>query len=627
MSKILMYTLLVVMVIFPCCRMTGQSGKPDSLLISEGFTKYEYQIPMRDGVKLYTIVYVPKDTSELHPIMFTRTPYSIGPYGKDNYYKSLSNLSRYYFLRNYIMVYQDVRGRYMSEGTFVDVRPYIPVKKSNNDIDESSDAYDTIDWLIKNIPHNNGKVGVKGSSYPGFYTTMATIGAHPAVKATSPQAPVSEWMKGDDWIHNGAFLLPHFFDFYSNFGWQRPKPTEHDSHGFTFGTSDGYQFFMNLGALSNINPKYYHDSVAFWNEFSNHPKWDAFWQQRDVLPHVKNLTPATMVVGGWFDTENLFGALHLSAEITKDNPNGNHTLVMGPWGHGWWLRNDVDSLGPIKFGMNVSNFYAESLEVPYFDYYLRGKANPNLPAAVVFETGADRWMKFDQWPPQNLESKKLFLGGKGAVSFDQPKADENEYDEYVSNPDKPVPYTNEIRHWYNAAFMVEDQRFVARRPDVLVYQSDILKNDMTIAGPITAHIVGSTSGTDCDWVVKVIDVFPDTMKDTSSHMPNVQLGGYEMLVRGDVLRGKFRNSIENPEPIPPNKPTTFEYPLQDIFHDFKKGHRIMVQVQSTWFPMIDRNPGKFLDIYHAKDSDFQKTVQRVYHSTKRASYLTVSVYR
>ncbi len=609
-----------------CGTALSQSPVPDSVFLKENYIKRDYQIPMRDGVKLYTAVYIPRDTLSAHPMMLTRTPYSVGPYGDDHFPKSLGNLARRYFHRNYIIVSQDVRGRYMSEGTFADVRPYIEHKKSDKDIDESSDTYDSVDWLVNHIPHNNGKVGVKGSSYPGFYTTMASIDAHPAVKATSPQAPVSEWMKGDDFVHNGALLLPHFFDFYMSFGWPRPEPLKHYPHHFDSGTPDGYQFFMNLGALSNIDPKYFHDSITFWNDLSSHGKWDSFWEARDVLPHVKNIKPATMVVGGWFDTENLFGALHLYQEIHKDNPAGHHTIVMGPWAHGWWLRDNVDSLGAMKWGMNVSDYYADSLELPYFEYYLHNGPEPSFAQAIVFETGANMWHKLESWPPSNLTPTKLYLRENGKLSLDPPANKKKAYDEYVSDPQHPVPYTNEIHDWYNPAFMLEDQRFAARRPDVLAYESEPLEQDFAVAGPITAHIVGSTSGTDCDWIVKLIDVFPDSAKDPRSHMAGVALGGYQMMVRGDVLRGKFRNSLGTPEPIKPNTPTAFEYTLQDVFHQFRKGHRIMVQIQSTWFPMIDRNPGTFLDIYHAKDSDFKRTTQRVYHSGANASYITVGRY-
>jgi hypothetical protein len=627
MSGSIFYSFIFIVLSITSTFTFSQQVVPDSIFIREKYVKYEYQVPMRDSIKLFTVVYAPKDTNELHPILFTRTPYSVGPYGTDKYIRFLSNLTRQYMQRNYIMVYQDVRGRFMSEGTFVDVRPYIPSKKNNKDIDESSDAYDTIDWLIKNIHQNNGRVGFKGISYGGFYTTMASIDAHPALKATSPQAPVSEWMGGDDWFHNGAFLLPHAFDFLVQLGWSRPQPTMRDYRPFDHGTPDGYKFFLELGTLSNANKRYMHDSVAFWNELMRHGKWDKFWEERSVLPHLKNIKPATMVVGGWFDTENLYGALHTYAQIEKDNPANRNMLVMGPWAHHWWPRDDVDSLGDIKFGSNLSKFFAESLEVPFFEYYLRGQGELTLPKAVVFLTGANEWKMLDSWPPKNTEQLKIYFADKEKLTFEPPIKVVSEYDEYINDPKKPVPYTNEITHWYNAAFMVEDQRFASRRTDVLTYQTDKLTEEITVAGPITVDLVGSTSGTDCDWIVKVIDVFPDTTSDPEPNPQNIHYGGYQMLIRGDVLRAKFRNSLEKPEPVKPNQPTSFQFVLQDVFHKFKPDHCIMVQVQSTWFPMIDRNPGKFIDIYHAKDSDYQKTKQRIYHSTKHSSHLMVNVVR
>ena len=602
----------------------GQEEVADSVYFRENYTKHEYMIPMRDGVKLFTAVYVPKDTTVLHPILLTRTPYSCAPYGENNFPKYFGEQDSYYMHRHYIRVIQDVRGRYMSEGTFEDVRPYIPDKKSKKDIDETTDTYDTVDWLVVNIRCNNGKVGIKGISYPGFYTWMGTIDAHPAVKATSPQAPVSEWMGGDDWFHNGAFLESHAFSFYANFGWPRKGPTEHYPSHFHFNTPDGYEFFLHLGALRNANIRFLHDSVAAWNDLMNHGTWDKFWAERSILPHLKRLRPATLVVGGWFDTENLFGALHSYETAEKDNPNNHNSLVMGPWAHGWWTRSGLDSLGEIKFRSNSTGFYTNQIEGPFFDHYLNGRPDPGLPEAVVFLTGWNFWKPLNHWPPEGVVAKTLYFHEGGNLSFEKPKNTRSAFDEYVNDPQKPVPYTAEVTQWYNASFMDEDQRFAARRPDVLVYQTSVLDTDVTIAGPISVNLVGSTSGTDCDWIVKVIDVFPDSTQ--SPRGLRTPLGGYEMLVRGDVLRGKFRNSLSKPEPFVPNKPTQINFVLQDCFHSFRKGHRIMVQVQSSWFPMIDRNPGKFMDIFQAKDSDFQKTTQRVYHSAEYSSGITVNTW-
>ena len=604
---------------------TSQNFSQDTSYVRENYTKHEYRISMRDGVRLFTTVYVPKDQSESHPILLSRTPYSVRPYGEDSYMSAESNLMYRYLERNYILVFQDVRGRYMSEGEFVNVRPYIQNKKSNNDIDETTDTYDTVEWLVKNLPNNNGRVGVKGISYPGFYATMATIDAHPAVKATSPQAPVSKWMAGDDFFHNGAFFLAHAFDFFVKFGWPRPQPTTMDRRDFHHETPDGYQFFLDLGVLGNANNRYMRDSVAFWNDMMRHGKWDAFWEARDVFRHVRNLRPATLVVGGWFDTENLFGALHLYQTIEKRNQRHENMLVMGPWSHGAWRLDNSDSLGVIGFGSNLSEFFADSLELPFFEHHLREQETAPLSEATVFETGVNRWHRLDSWPPENARTTNLYLREHGMLSFTPPEPTLNHYDEYEHDPDNPVPYTNEITNWYNKAFMVEDQRFASRRPDVIEYVTESLERDVRIAGPITVNLIVTTTGSDCDWVVKLIDVFPNNTPDPNPNPTKVKFGGYQMLIRGDVQRGKFRNSLSNPESFIPDTLTTVSFVLQDAFHTFRKGHRIMVQIQSSWFPMVDRNPGAFVDIYSARESDFRKTVQRVYRVPFNASHIKLMI--
>jgi putative CocE/NonD family hydrolase len=595
----------------------------ESQYIREHYTKYEHRIAMRDGVKLFTTVYVPKDKGAKYPIILMRTPYSVAPYGLDNYMDEPGNQRIRYFQERYIVAYQDVRGCYMSDGEYVNVRPYIPVKKSSRDIDETTDTYDTVDWLVKNVPMNNGRVGISGISYPGFYTSMGIIDAHPAVKAASPQAPVSKWMGGDDFFHNGAFLLSHAFDFYMGFGWPRTELTTEAHPRFDHKTPDGYRFFLDMGPLPNANARYMKNGVPFWNEIMQHGTWDAFWEERNILPHLRGIKPAVLVVGGWFDTENLYGALRTYQAIKEQNPGARDILVMGPWSHGQWSQNDGQTLGDIDFGSKTADFYTEQVEVPFFNYYLKDQGSLGLPSAMVFETGANRWRSLDSWPPNDAESQNLYLRADGTLSWQAPTGSTPGYREYMSDPGKPVPYTSEIVHWYNPSFMLQDQRFAATRTDVLVYKTDPLKNSATLAGPITASFFVSTSGTDSDWVVKVIDVFPDSALDPKSNPCNVRMGGYQMLVRGDVLRGKFRNSMSMPEPFAPNQVTGIEFELQDVFHTFREGHQIMIQVQSTWFPMIDLNPQKFVDIYHAQATDFQQATQRVYSTPDFPSHIKI----
>ena len=581
--------------------------------IKAHYTKFEYQIPMRDGVRLFTSVYVPKDTSQRYPIMLSRTPYSVQPYGVDAY-KSDLGPSPLFGTEGYIVVYQDVRGRWMSEGEFVNMRPHRTQKTSITDIDESSDTFDTIDWLIKHVPNHNGRVGMWGISYPGFYTAAGMIDAHPALKAASPQAPVTDWFTGDDWHHNGAFQLPHAFNFLASLGHPRPEPTKKATEKFDFGTPDGYAFFLKLGPLSNVNMRYFKNDVPFWNEIMQHGTFDTFWQERNLRQHLKNIKPAVMTVGGWFDAENLFGALETYKNVETMSPGATNVLVMGPWSHGGWGRGAGDKLGPIPFFSKTGEFYREHIELPFFQYYLKGKGSPRFPEAWVFETGTNQWKTYDVWPPRAIRHRSLFLQPHGGLAFSPPnKPTDAPFDEYTSDPAHPVEYIDQIEIRMTGDYMIQDQRVAARRPDVLVYQSEPLATDLTIAGPIEARMFVSTSGTDSDWVVKLIDVYPDDYSSGDSNSPTVKFGGYQQLVRGDVMRGKFRNSLEKPEPFVPNQPTPINFTLQDVAHTFRSGHKMMVQVQSTWFPLIDRNPQKFVDIYSATEADFQKASQRVYH--------------
>jgi uncharacterized protein len=574
--------------------------------VREHYTKHEYYVPVRDGVKLFTSVYVPRDVSRSYPILLTRTPYGVAPYGADNYISELGPSPKF-GSEGYIVAYQDVRGRNSSEGQFVDVRPYIARKSGPKDIDESSDAYDTVDWLVKNIPRNNGRVGVWGISYPGFYATMAAIDAHPAVKAVSPQAPVTEWFIGDDFHHNGASFLAPAFNFLSVFG--RPGEPR-----LELGTTDGYQFFLNLGPLSNVDARYFHGKVRFWTELMQHPNYDDFWKARTPLPHLRNIKPAMMTVGGWFDAEDLWGTLHVYQTIERESSGTYNILVMGPWCHGGWSRQDGDRLGEIRFDEKTSHFYRDNIEFPFFDHFLKDSDDPRLPEAYVFETGRNQFRRYESWPPPRTSPEAYYVQAGGQLVSSPPTARRDAFDEYISDPAKPVPFIDWIDMDMPVEFMVADQRFASRRPDVLAYSTGELDRDLVIAGPITASLFVSTTGTDSDWVVKLIDVYPNSHPDPNPNPARVRMGGYQQLVRAEIMRGKFRASYELPRPFEPGEVTKVEFELPDIFHNFRGGHRVMVQIQSSWFPVVDRNPQKFVDIYSARESDFQKATQRLYFS-------------
>jgi putative CocE/NonD family hydrolase len=591
--------------------------------IRENYTRRDERIPMRDGVHLYTVIFAPKDTSQKYPFLMMRTPYSVAPYGKDQYRGSLGP-NRAFAREGYIFVYQDVRGRFMSEGEFENMRPHRTRRDSPKDIDESTDTYDTVDWLIKNVPNHNGKVGQWGISYPGFYASAGMIHAHPALKAVSPQAPIGDWFF-DDFFHHGAFFLPHAFNFFANFGQPRPKPTTDRPPPFQHGTPDGYQFFLELGSLKNANPRYFKNRVAFWNEITKHPNYDSFWQARNILPHLREVAPAVMTVGGWFDAEDLFGALNTYRALEKQNPGIFNVLVMGPWRHGGWSAEDSSRLGNIHFRSNSAQFFQRQMELPFFNYFLKGKGKQDLPEAYMFQTGVNHWRKFDQWPPADMRRGKLYLRGRGRLSFDPPKSDKGR-DTFISDPRRPVPFTEAISIGMTTEYMTDDQRFASRRPDVAVYQTPVLTKGLTLAGPLRAELWVSTSGTDSDWVVKIIDVFPNDAPDTPGMAPGRHLGGYQMMVRSEVIRGRFRKSYSQPEPFTPNEPAKISLPLQDILHTFQKGHRVMVQIHSTWFPLVDRNPQKFVpNIFEADDRDFTRATQRIYRSASMPSAIELNI--
>jgi uncharacterized protein len=591
--------------------------------IRQKYDKKEVYITMRDGVKLFTSIYTPKNKKVFHPVLLNRTPYDIEPGGPGAINFSMQLYSRYTD-DEYIMVFQDVRGRYMSEGVFEDIRPVVPEKKSNRDIDESTDTWDTVEWLIKNVSNNNGNVGIFGISYPGFYSTMGLINSHPAVKAVSPQAPVTAWFMGDDFHHNGAFFILDCFGFYYNNGRKFITPSRSGFPSFKWPVPDNYEFFLSKGADKNLTAEYMGDSIKFWNDAFAHPDYDEFWKSRDPRPFLKNVKPAVMTVGGWFDAEDLYGALHTYEAIEKQNaPSVNNYLVMGPWSHGQWAYGKGTNLGNIYWGSDANKKFM-ALEKHFFDFYLKGEGNQDFAEATVFVTGTNEWRSFDTWPPRNAEEKSLYLQPDGAVSFLAPEVKES-FDEYVSDPMKPVPYSEAIDVNRTAEYMTDDQRFASRRPDVMVYKTDILQEDITLTGPLTADLFVSTSGTDADYIVKLIDVFPPDARADISTDVRVPMGDYQMLVRGDVFRGKYRNSFEKPEPFIPGKVTEIKYQLTDVAHTFKRGHRIMIQMQNSWFPLVDRNPQKFVDIYNCSDSDFQKATERIYHDSANPSSLKITV--
>jgi uncharacterized protein len=580
------------------------------------YTKYEFRIPMRDGKRLFTSVYVPKDLSQKYPIMLSRTPYNVAPYGPDAY-KTALGPSEKFARESFIFVYQDVRGRYMSEGEFVNMRPQIPAKRGPQDVDESSDTYDTIDWLVKNVADNNGKVGMWGISYPGFYTAAGIIDAHPALKAASPQAPIADWFVGDDFHHNGALYLPHAYRFFNTFGHPRPEPVKAPAVAAPAPTNgpDAYGFFLGAGPLANIEEKFFKRDVAFWSEMMQHGTYDEFWQSRDLRRHLTAIKPAVMTVGGWFDAEDLFGALNTYKSIEKSTPGAQNTLVMGPWFHGGWSRSDGDALGFVKFGSKTAEYYRNEIEFPFFNHWLKDKDDPKLPEAFVFETGTNQWRREDAWPPKNVQARTLYLHAGGKLSFDASSEPATAFDEYVSDPAKPVPYIGGQAPGMTREHMVEDQRFASTRTDVLTYQTEELEQDVVLAGPITPSLFVSTTGTDSDFVVKVIDVYPEDFPDPDPNPAGIHMGGFQQLVRGEIFRGKFRNSFSKPEPFTPGKVEKIEYTMPDVNHAFRRGHRIMVQIQSSWFPLADRNPQKFMDIYSAKSTDFVKATERVYRNS------------
>ncbi|MHB1047100.1 MAG: CocE/NonD family hydrolase [Thermoanaerobaculia bacterium] len=606
---------------------------PLAAFVRESYTKYEHLVPMRDGTRLFTAVYVPKDAgpARRYPILLNRTPYSVAPYGVDAYPASLGP-SEAAAREKFVFAYQDVRGRMMSEGTFVDVRPVLP-KKGPKDVDETTDAFDTVDWLVKNVPHNNGKVGTWGISYPGFYAAMAAIDAHPALVAVSPQAPVADWFAGDDFHHNGALFLAAAFNFYVRFGQPREGPTTKWAPRFDHGTMDGYRFFLEAGPIANLSR--HMKGVAFWDDLMAHETYDAYWQARNTRPHLSGIRPAVLTVGGWYDAEDVFGSLETYGAIERQSPGASNRLVVGPWWHGGWARSEGESHGRVTFGQKTSVRYREEIELPFFLHHLKGAPDPKLPEATVFETGRNVWRSFDAWPPREAKATAFRLGAGGVLSADAPPSGRAVAAEWVSDPAKPVPYVESVEIGMDADYMTADQRFASRRPDVAVWQTPPLEADLTVAGPIEVSLSVSTSGTDADWVVKLVDVWPDdvpveawewTPRNAWDEKPTrSKLGGNQQLVRGEPFRGRFRKSLSAPEPFVPGKVETIAFTMPDVLHTFRRGHRVMVQVQSSWFPLVDRNPQTFVPIRTAKESDFRPATMRVHDGAESPSRVVLRV--
>jgi len=583
------------------------------------FDKREVMIPARDGVKLHTEIYTPKNASQTLPILLERTPYGISDPAK-----GYSRMLRRYddmMADGYIFVFQDIRGRYGSEGQFVMLRPIHDASDSKG-VDESTDTYDTIDWLTKNVPHNNGRVGLDGISYDGFLVTMGMVNPHPALKAVSEQACMGDTFLGDDFFHNGAFRLSYAFEY------TPLLEKNNENYSFPFDRFDVYEWYLALGPLSNANAKYFHGSIPTWNEFVAHPNYDEFWKRHAVAYGLKQATVPNLNVAGWWDQEDFYGPMATYQRLEKVDSKNLNYLVVGPWNHGGWGRSAGQSLGDIPFGSDTGVYFRQKIEAPWFAFWLKDKGALPLKEAMLFQTGSDTWTPFDSWPPREAATRNLYFHEDGKLSFDAPQTAAVAFDTYTSDPAHPVPYrhrpvdmTYPQDHpgtWYT--WLVQDQRFVDQRPDVLTWQTDQLADDVTLAGQVTAKIFASTTGSDSDWIVKLIDVYPEKVS------PDWKLSGFELMISDEIFRGRFRKSFEKPEAMIPDEVTPITVDLHTANHVFKKGHRVMVQVQSTWFPLYDRNPQKFVpNIFEAKEDDYQLATQRVYRSTRYPSSVEIEV--
>jgi uncharacterized protein len=616
-TSVTVFLALAGLLFVPRFDATPQRQRPDLAAL---FNKTEVMIPMRDGVKLHTEFYTPKNAAGPLPILMNRTPYGISSPDK-----GISGLIYRYtdmVPEGYIFAFQDIRGRYGSEGKFVMLRP-LHDPSDPKGVDESTDTYDTIDWLVKNVPHNNGRAGLVGISYGGWLTVMGMLEPHPALKAASEQASPADMFLGDDFHHNGAFRLSYGFEY------STMMETGKTNFAFQFDQFDTYEWYLRLGALSNANKNYIHGTLPTWNDFVAHPNYDAFWKQ-EAMPYIltKPKVP-NLNVAGWWDQEDAYGPMKIYEIMEKNDPDHLNYLVAGPWNHGGWGRSSGKSLGAISFGSDTSLYFRQKIEAPWFAYWLKNKGSLPLKEALLFQTGSNKWVQFDSWPPHDATTREIYFREDGKLSFDAPQAaTPQSFDSYVSDPAHPVPYRHRpIDMTYPddhpggwPTWLVEDQRFVDNRPDVLTWQTEELTEDMTVAGSVTAKLFASTTGSDADWIVKLIDVYPEKYPD------DWKLSGYELMIADEVFRGRFRKSFEKPEPITPDAITPFNIDLHTANHVFKKGHRIMVQVQSTWFPIIDRNPQKYVpNIFEAKESDYQKETQRIYRSKEYPSGVALSL--
>ena len=628
MKKYFILSIFTFLLFVSCNETLDKTAKKDTFVV-DNYTKQEVDIVMRDGVKLHTTIYSPKDTSKKYPMLMQRTPYSSRPYGEGKMKTRIGpnvNLMK----EGNIVVYQDVRGRWMSEGIYDNMRAYIPNKKEN-EADEVSDTYDTIDWLVNNVENNNGNVGTWGISYPGHYATVSTIDAHPALKAASPQACIGDFYF-DDFHHNGAFLLSYFRAI-SLFGTFKDSPTDTAWYSSPkMDSQDQYQFFLDKGPLKNLNSYFQYDQLDnvtpkdpnriddyFWKEIVEHPNYDSVWQSKGIIQHMDKVpsTVATMIVGGWFDAEDLYGPLETYKVIEKHGKDNYNTMVFGPWDHGAWARRRGQNIvGNYYFGDSISEFFQDTIETKFFNHFLKGSCDKNsgLPEAYVFDSGKKEWKTYDSWPPENVQKQEMFLSDDQTLTSEKGA---NKGIKFISDVKRPVPYSEDIKTVFTPRkYMTDDQRFAARRPDVLVFETAILTEDFTLAGDILAKLKVATTGNAADWIVKVIDVHPSDTKDNKDNkkfQDHLKMSNYHLMVRSEVMRGRFRNDFSKPEPFVPNKKTDVNIKLQDVFHTFKKGHKLQIQVQSTWFPLIDLNPQTYVDnIFKAEDKDFKTQTHTVF---------------